>query len=63
MSFFCIANIYLITVHLNGRCRRRILQAQSYYNLNFHPRYRDPQLEVSEMYWYLFNLRQNIYRS
>ena len=37
-------------------------------NLNFHPlevvcRYRDPQLQVGENYWYLFSLRPNIYKS
>ena len=35
------------------------------YNLNFHQlefvsRCRDPQLQVGENYWYLFNLRPNI---
>ena len=36
--------------------------------LNFHPlevvsRYRDTQLQVGEIYSYLFNLRPNIYES
>ena len=44
-----------------------ILARDPLFYLNFHPlavvsRYRDPQLQVSENYYYLFNLRPTVFK-
>ena len=43
--------------------RHCVSQNKSIHPLEAVSRYRDPQLQVAENYWHLFNLAPNIYKS